>query len=533
MRLPSIPRAACLCSALCLWPSPTIGQETGESTSDLAVDELVNDAWADRTGWGADMGEPEGEILELSLEAARAIGLTNDLRLQAQQEGVDAAQHREVGSWAAFDWVFNASGNLSDAKSDASNIFDAANSSIDTTTQDVSFGFERAFSAGGSLSLSYGHNNTRTNSFFNLLETSNQDVLSAVYTRPLMRGSGRDYVTSVQGLAGLRLERERELYRLARQELLVQVDLLYWDLVLAERQMEVAGSALDLALQQLERDRRRRDAGVATEVEVIQDEATVARRIEGVLLAETNLRTAMDVLRSALFPGLGSETWTVQLKTITPLPDPATGLRALAWQDEIESSVVRRGEVRVAALDVEIASLQHERALNERQPLLDFLVQLNSEGYDSSVGGAIEETLSYDFPTLAAGLNFQLPMGNVALDREERASRALLRAARLTLDAHRSEVASGVREALRRVNYQAEASRAASKTREAAERLMEAERARYEQGLSTNFQVLEFQQALVEARYAEEASRAAYGQSLANLSRERGSAGEALGDQAP
>ena len=283
-----------------------MGQEVEGDGADAVVDALVDDAWRDPGTPELATDEPVGELLELSLEAARAIGLTNDLRLQAQQEVVDAARHREVGSWAAFDWVFNASGSLSDAKTDASNIFDAANTSIDTTTQELSFGFERAFSAGGSLSLSYGHNNTRTNSFFNLLETSNQDVLAAVYTRPLMRGSGEDYVTSMQGLAGLRLERERELYRLSRQELLVQVDLLYWDLVLAERQMSVAGSALDLALQQLERDRRRREAGVATEVEVIQDEATVARRIEGVLLAETNLRSAMDVLRSALFPGLGA-----------------------------------------------------------------------------------------------------------------------------------------------------------------------------------------------------------------------------------
>ena len=532
MRIPSLTLGICALSGLSV-AGPAFAAQTPTDQGDPAVDALVDEAWTDRGAWDAAMDEPEGELLELSLEAARAIGLTNDLRLQAMQEEVDAAQHREVGSWAAFDWVFSASGNLSDARSDASNIFDAANTSIDTTTQDLSFGFERAFAAGGALSLTYNHNNTRTNSFFNLLDTSNQDVLAAVYTRPLLRGSGEDYITSLQGLAGLQVNREQELYRLRRQELLVQVDLLYWDLVLAERQMAVAGSALDLALQQLDRDRRRRDAGVATEVEVIQDEATVARRIEGVLLAETTLRSSMDVLRSALFPGLGAETWSVQLKTVTPLPDPRSALPSLSWQEEIDLAVSRRGEVRAAELDVQVAELQHERTVNERQPLLDLLVQLSSQGYDASVADAVEETLTLEYPTLAAGISFELPMGNVALDREERAARSLLRAARLNLDAQRSEVATSVREALRQVKYQAEASRAASKTREAAERLMQAERSRYEQGLSTNFQVLEFQQALVEALYAEEAAKAGYGKALANLSRARGDAGEAQGEQAP
>jgi outer membrane protein TolC len=309
--------------------------------------------------------------------------------------------------------------------------------------------------------------------------------------------------------------------------------MLYWDLVLAESQMSVAGSALDLALEQLDRDRRRRAAGVATEVEVIQDEATVARRIEGVLLAETNLRSAMDTLRSAIFPGVGADTWSVQLKSITQLPVPDGSSVGADWQAEIDSSISQRAEVRIAELDLEIAKMQHERTINEKEPLLDVLVQLSSQGYDASVSNAIEETLTYEFPTLSAGLNFQLPMGNVALDREERAARAELRAAQLGLDAQRSEVATGLREALRRVRYQSEATRAASKTRDAAQRLMEAERSRYEQGLSTNFQVLEFQQALVEAQYAEQASRAAYGQALATLARERGNAGESQGGQAP
>ena len=497
------------------------------------VDSLVDDAWASRGNLDSLMDEPEGEVLELSLEAARAIGLTNDLRLQSIQEVVEAARHRELGSWGAFDWVFNASGNLSEAETDASNIFDAGNNTVDTSSQDLSFGFDRAFSAGGNLSVTYSHNNTRTNSFFNLLDTANQDILAAVYSRPLMRGAGADYTTSLQGIAAMRWNRERESFRMARQSSLVQLDHLYWDLVLAERQMSVAGSALDLALEQLSRDRRRREAGVATEVEVIQDEATVARRIEGVLLAETNLRSAMDSLRSSLFPGVGSETWSVQLKSVTALPVPDSAPLDTDWQDEINSSLSNRGEVRIAEIDLEIAKLQHERSLNEKQPLLDLLVQLSSQGYDASVSTAVEETLTYEFPSLSAGLTFQLPMGNVALDREERAARAELRGARLSLEALRSEVATGLRESLRRVRYQGEATRAASKTREAAERLMAAERSRYEQGLSTNFQVLEFQQALVEAQYAEQVSRAAYGKSLATLSGERGIAGEPRGVQAP
>ena len=299
----------------------------------------------------------------------------------------------------------------------------------------------------------------------------------------------------------------------------------YWDLVLAQKQLGVAGSALDLALEQLQRDRRRREAGAGTDVEVIQGEATVARRIEGVLLVETALETRMDSLRSLLFPGVGEEAWGVQISPITEMPSISPAPAAELWAAEIQAALSKRIEVKLAELDVEIASVLHERTVSEKRASLDLMFELGSQGFDDGLGASLEEAFGYDSPTIAAGLSYQLPMKNTTLENEERAARAELRGARLGLDQVKSLVAHEVREALRQLRYQSEASLAATKTREAAERLMLAERTRYEQGLATNFQVLEFQQSLVEAQYAERAVLTAYCQALAGLQAARGDAG--------
>jgi len=531
MRFPDSNRVLGLLAITCLASSVAAAQDPVDIEADVALDRLIDELWDAPEPLGAVAGRIEANVLELSLEAARAIGLTNDLPLQGAQELVEAARFREVGSWGTFEWLFNASGSIS---GDKAGDWVLLAGEVETDVQGFSLGFDRAFTSGGSLSLNFSHSNTRTSGgFFQLPDVVNQDVLTAVYTRPLMRGSGEEYTTSLQKIADLRWMREQEAFRLARQELVVRIETCYWDLVLAEQQLGVAGSALDLALEQLDRDRRRREAGVATEVEVIQDEATVARRIEGVLFAETSLRSEMDLLRSILFPGTDSATWSVQLKAITPLPGVSAGPVAGAWGSEIDSALRRRGEVRMSVIDVDLAELAHERTVSEKRPLLDLLFQLSSQGYDPTVETSLEETLSYEFPSVSAGLSLQLPMRNIALENEERATRAELRGARIQLDAQRSAVAADLREALRQVNYQLEAARAATKSREAAERLMKAEQARYEQGLATNFQVLEFQQALVEAQYAERAARAGYGQARAILSGARGLAGEIRGVDAP
>lgn len=491
------------------------GQDS--TTGPNSIDDLVDEVWNE--GSSADGA---GSGLELSLEAARSIGLANDLGLQGAYEYADAARFREVGSWGAFDWVFSASAMVEDSRLDPSTDFEIGTGvvDIDSNSRDLSIGFQRAFSTGGDLSLSLAHNNSSTNSLF--ARNGNRDVLSAAYTRPLLRGSGRDYVTSMQKIAGLRLERELESIRLQRQRLVLDIEVKYWDLLLAQGQLEVAGSALDLAIEQLQRDRRRREAGVGTDVEVIQGEATVARRIEGVLLVETALETCMDRLRSTLFPSVEEGSWTVQITPITAMPEITLAPAVSEWEGEIRSALTLRCEVKLAEMDVEIAASLHERAVSEKQSSLDLLVQVGSQGFDDGVGTSLGEALSYESPTVAAGLNYQLPMKNTGLMNEERAARSELRGARLALDSVKSQIASEVREALRQVRYHSEASRAATKTREAAERLMSAERTRYEQGLATNFQVLEFQQALVEAQYSERAGVSAYCQALAVLEAARG-----------
>ena len=497
-----------------------------DSLADNAsIDALVDELWDEKPP-----SDTSVSALELSLDAARSIGLANDLVLQGAAEMAEAARFRELGSWGAFDWIFNASAQVGHSRVEPATEFELdalgalGEARYDSNNRDLSLGFERAFSTGDSLSVSLAHNNRGTTPVSLFARNGNADVLSAAYTKPLLRGAGSEYGTSLQRIAGLRFDREAEGLRLQRQQLLLDIELKYWDLVLAQSQLEVAGSALDLSIEQLERDRRRREAGVATDVEVIQDEATVARRIEGVLLVETAVETRMDRLRSTLFPGVEEGSWAVRITPITAMPEVKPASASSEWDAEIQSALSLRREVAIAKLDVEIALAHHARAISEKRPSLDLMVQLGSQGYDDSVHRSIGEAFSYESPTIAGGFVYRLPMSNTSLDNEERAARAELRGARIGLEAIKSQVANEVREALRQVRYQSEASRAATKTREAAERLMAAERTRYEQGLATNFQVLEFQQALVEAQYSERAVLTAYCQALAQLEAARGGA---------
>ena len=80
--------------------------------------------------------------------------------------------------------------------------------------------------------------------------------------------------------------------------------------------------------QQLDQNQRRLDAGVGTEVEVLQSEADLATRREDLIEREMAVRDAADVLKMRLFPGTDELYWEAEIEpTCQWLP----WLTAPAW----------------------------------------------------------------------------------------------------------------------------------------------------------------------------------------------------------
>ena len=352
------------------------------------------------------------------------------------------------------------------------------------------------------------------------------DGLTLTYNQPLMRGAWAEYATASQREAEIVLGRQGELERGARQDLLLQVSNAYWDLVAARRQLEVAQSSLGLGLDQVERNQRRLDVGLGTRVEVLQAEAEVAVRREQRLLAEVTVEQAGDMLKQLLFPGTDPELWESIPVPTTPLPQELDTGGQPDWRSALLAAIEQRPDLRQARADIDAAQVQLARARSERLAGLDLSLSANARGEANSAGDSIEQITDLDQPTYTAALTYSMPIGNRVTKHAERAASIALRQARLTYDATEAQVAGLVRQAVRDVQYQAEAVRAALQSRELARQQLAAERARYEEGLSTNYQVLEFQQALAQTQSSERAARVAFAKALVNMEYVQGYLGE-------
>jgi len=463
--------------------------------------------------------------LPISLEAALTLAETNNLGLQMQDLATEVARFNAIGAWGTYDWVLGANAGYTDFERKPSAVVEGlVLQKGDVWSYDLSL--TRALETGGSFSALFDSNRTTTTSQNAFAATQIEDQLSFTLTQPLLRGVGYDRATADQREAELQYMKQVEARRQTQQELLRDTANAYWDLVQSRNQLGVAESSLELGRQQLERNQRLLSAGVGTEVEVIQAEAEVARREETRLLAYVTLLASSDALKALLFPGKDPESWNTELVPTTPVPDDVGVEELAAWEDALDVAFDRRPELRQQDFEIRIAKLRHERTISDRRYGLDLNLQAISQGLSVNDYDSFREAFDFEHMTYVAGLNINAPVQNRTAASAERAALLERRSAQLMLDQLHTQVVGEVRDAVRQLHYQSLAVRAAGESLRAADRQLAAEEARYENDLSTNFQVLEFQMQLVEAMNSEQTARVNFAKALFQLRAAQGTLGE-------
>ena len=477
-----------------------------------------------RTGGEPTVGDRE---YLLSLREALDLALGSNLALEIESVATDVRSFEARGSRGAFDWVVSATGRYTDGEQQGSSQLSGANV-LEFDNQDFLFDLSKPLTTGGDIGFNYNRNNLKTNNQFTLVNPSPTDNLGVTYNQPLLRRGWSEFATADQRSADVRLEQQRERERQVRQQLVRDVHDAYWDVVGAYEQLAVARSNVDLGLEQLDQNRRRLSAGVGTEVEVLQAQAEVASRRESLLAAQVAVRDAGDALKRLLFPRSDVELWELRIVPTTSLPKPSevTPNAAPPWTDCLVQALEQRSDLRQQRMTIEVAEIAHGKSLNERQVGLDLQLSAASQSFDGDASEAFSSVVQYEFPTYSAALTFSTPIGNRTARFAERAAWAAVRRAKLEYDQIEIQAAAEVRSGVRQVVYQAERVIAAGETLRLAQRQLDAERARLAEGLSTNFVVLQFQQALAPAESSERRARVDYMKALAALAAARGVIGE-------
>lgn len=462
------------------------------------------------------------EPQRISLRDAVITALQNNLDIAVTRFDPQIDQQSVVVAEAQFDPAVRAAASYQSEESEPSSDFDSA----EVETWDASIGWVDPLQWGGqySLDLIFTDVSRRGTAFF-LPEQSDAN-LTFRYDQSLFRNFGVEINRTEieQALVTKRIS-EAELERQVEQTI-EDVEIAYWTLLGALRQYDVAVASLDLAKDFLRQTKIRVEVGTLPPIEITTAEAEVADREERVIVARTGIGNAEDALRALLRVPEDSAEWYRPL-----VPSDPAGFEPVQvdLREAVETGLRNRAEVRQAELAVRSAELTQRFQENQARPDLRASAFVSSGGnnFDATDPSqdrweSFGELLDWDNNAYGASLNYVYPIGNRSAKAQRTRARLATERSRTQLDAVKQAIRVEVRDAVR--NLEANALRVATTRANVAlqRKKLDSEQKRYENGLSTAFQVLEFQTDLRDAEAREINAIMDYNRALARLARATG-----------
>jgi outer membrane protein len=453
--------------------------------------------------------------LQLTLDDAvrRAVDHNPDLAIVRLETEVDAAHVGETES--AYLPVFSTTlGRSSNVAPPLSSFLGTRG--IDTDDWFSSTGVRQRLPWGsGTWNVSWDASRSTSDSPINSFEPLVQSGLLFAFSQPLLKDRKMDTARQQFIIA----KRNQESSEIAFRESVVQtvaaVKQAYWTLKASLAYVTVQQRSLELAEELVSQNQVRVRFGQIPPLDLTQVEAEVAQRRENLIRARADAGDAEDRLRRLIMDPGDSTFWQVRLEPVnapagrTSLPDVDATI-AKAMNDRYDVARART-EVSNAATNVEFyrnQKLPDVRAnASFRGSGLGGTQLLRAGEFPGSVigrsntgfGNVLSQMFTSDFPTWSFGLSVSYPLGpsyeKIGFVRSQVEQRqAAHRVASLQL-----QVAGSLRQAARQVSSAAEREDAARAGATLARERLDAERRRYDVGLSTTFLVTQAQRDLLQA----------------------------------
>ncbi len=474
----------------------------------------------------------ERETLHLGLKQAVLLGLKNSPGIQVERLEPLRALEQTLGERAIFDPTVSL--ELSKNYSvdpygiAASPFFQPVQSS---QNRDWNVSLKKLFVTGTQFDMSF-LNNRFTGSLPNqVLKPQYRPRLGFALTQPLLRDFGWGLTTIFVRIGENREEASVLGYRAKLAQLVQRIIEAYWAVVFAADNVRVQEKSVELAQALLRNAEAKVRVGAFAPVAVIEARAEKARRDEQQIVAKNNLAVAKASLR-LLLNSNPSDNFLPQF--VEPADPPGVEELFLDRQKSLERAMSARPEMQASALNIRNRELQLRYAENQLLPRLDLRVGAGLSGIAGDLKpGAVNpfaggyrtalERLGGDFYNYSVGVVLQIPLGNgqaqskhslarIELEQERARQRELVNQIILEVERGVNDVASGYQRIV-----------TARQAKDLAEENLRLQEKRFQAGLITQKDVIDFQVRLVDAESAALHAVTDYNNAIAKLQLAEGS----------
>ncbi len=254
------------------------------------------------------------------------------------------------------------------------------------------------------------------------------------------------------------------------------------------------------------------------EIETLQAQSEVASRDESLLAAQDLIQDNEDILKNILNIDYGSDEG---LKAIHPLDHPELVVDEINLNEAIKDTLLNRPDYLKKKKELENKDILVKFRENQLYPTVDLFGTMGLNGlsgdaidigtgtfqgkskFGGDYGNALSDSVTGKFYNWEVGVKLSYPLGNRSAKAQLAASRLEKAQLILSIKDLEKDIIVEVREAIRQLKTDIKRVTATKIARKFAEEKLKAEEKKFEVGLSTSFNVLEFQEDLAEEQSKE------------------------------
>ncbi len=471
--------------------------------------------------------------LKLSLYEVIVGTLRNNVDIAVQEFNSKIRSQKIFEEDAAFDPTISFEAKHQDNSSQATNAF-ANPSKVQSNAQILELGLNQKLKLGTEYEVSLQGQRDETNSAFAGLNAQYTSRLALQVTQPLLKNFGSDINKTNIYLAKNNLDISDFDFKRTVIDTISTAENTYWDLVFSLEDLKVQNKSVERAQDLERRVRAQVDVGTLAPLEILQAQSEVASREEAVIGSQKLIQDNEDNIKNILNISFDTPKGKKNIRPVDSprfIQEPPYDLNM-----SIEKALNYRPDFQSKKKELDNKNIQVQFNKNQLYPSLDLVGSLSLNGVSGraravSLGGgppitnpfggdvfkSFDRAIGGDFKSWEAGIVFKYPLGNKAA--KSRYTAAKLEAAQLLLDLKNLEktIVLEVREAIRQIETDKKRVQAAGVARKLAQEKLNAEEKKFEVGLSTSFNVLEFQTDLAEEQSKELKAIVDYNKSKINL----------------
>jgi HAE1 family hydrophobic/amphiphilic exporter-1 len=498
----------------------------------------------------------------LTMREAVTLALENNRDIAIERENVKLNEWDVKASLGFYDPTISGSFGYQRVQTPVTSIFGAGTTTALTGAANFNQRLQNKY--GSLMQGTLNNNRATTDNPFNDLNPQITTSLNFSFIQPLFRNKNVDLGRRTIKLAKKRLDISDSQFRQRAIEIISQVQRAYWDLVFARRDYEIKRGSLEVGLTQLEHNQRLVEAGTLAPSDVISTRVDIERRKDELEIAMEVIQRAENGLKALMLQPASTEHWESVIEP-TDRPEINTDV-AMSLKDAVQNAFKNRPELEQFRLRGELNEIDVEYYKDQTKPQIDFVATYGTLGLAGSLRstanplassnailygrinqlsalaglpplatgngfGATNPKYVGSYPksvwnllkntdnTISFGIQFHLPLRNTTAKAQ--LGRALTEAKQI--DAQKQRTMQGieieVRNALQAVETAKRRVEAAKNSRVNAELQLASEQRKFDAGQSTNFFVLDRQNALSSAQGRELRALTDYNKAVAELQR--------------